>query len=64
MEEEYRRGMSANEFREKWQYWENQHFAITNVINASDKKHPQTLKLLGERLLGNRIITWSQNITP
>lgn len=56
--------MSANKLKEKGQNLENQHFAITNVINSSCKKHSQMLKLLGERLLGNRKITLAQTVTP
>ena len=46
--------VSANKL--KGQSLENQHFAITSVINSSSKKHSQMLELLGERLLGSRII--------
>lgn len=42
---------------------ENRHFAILSIIIDSGKDHQQMLRLLGERLLGNRIFTYSQVVT-
>ena len=36
----------------------------TTVVTASGKTHQWILKLVGERLSGNKIIILSQNISP
>lgn len=42
---------------------DNHYFAVLSITTDSGKDHQWMLRLLGERLLGNRIFTCSQSIT-
>lgn len=43
---------------------ENHNLANTTAIIVSGKKHQHMLKLVGKRMISNRVFTLSQSVSP